>query len=223
MQFISSSSSKQGMLALRDRLKKELLLDKKVLWLIPGGSNIPITVEIMNDLQKDLSKVYLSHLTLALTDERYGKVGHSDSNWKQLIDHNLLVVGVDAVKVLRDESLELTVKIYHEVMKHEFDKADIVIGQFGIGTDGHIAGVLPYSEALKHNDMLVAGYSSEKFIRVTLTPTALTQIDVAYVFAFGPSKKDPLLKLRDSNVSLDEQPAQVLKKIEQVFVYSDVI
>jgi len=53
-----------------------------VLWLVPGGSNIPIAVEAMDMIRKEMSGLSLKYLTITLSDERYGSVGHKDSNWK---------------------------------------------------------------------------------------------------------------------------------------------
>src|SRR5258708_2139506 len=54
---------------------------KTVLWLISGGSNIKIATAVMAKLIGNESNLWVT-----LTDERYGKVGHPDSNWQQLLE-----------------------------------------------------------------------------------------------------------------------------------------
>jgi 6-phosphogluconolactonase/glucosamine-6-phosphate isomerase/deaminase len=89
-----------------------------------------------------------------------------------------------------------------------------------MGVDGHVAGILPNSPAVLENDELVAYYKASPFERITLSFKALRQLDVAYLIAFGEDKKTALVKLK-TNLSLNEQPAQILKSIKEAYVYSD--
>src|SRR5688572_20869077 len=67
---------------LAERLTAELQAGKSVLWLLCGGSNIPLSVAVMRQLPADK----LADLRCLLADERYGVPGHADSNWQQLAE-----------------------------------------------------------------------------------------------------------------------------------------
>ena len=59
---------------------------------------------------------------------------------------------------------------------------DTVIGLFGMGSDGHIAGVLPNTLGVLSTEV-VCGYISDKFTRVTLTLDTLKKIDASVITA----------------------------------------
>ena len=110
MKFIHAVDSSTGIHDLSDRLIAELKQDKKVLWLICGGSNIAPAVEIMKKIRANVSPDQLTNLTVSQTDERYGPVGHPDSNWKQMQDAGFDFEGIKTLPVLRGLLLEETVK-----------------------------------------------------------------------------------------------------------------
>jgi 6-phosphogluconolactonase/glucosamine-6-phosphate isomerase/deaminase len=218
MQYILSSSPDEGVDDLIDRLTHELAANKRVLWLISGGSNITLVVKIMTGLSSASS----SRLTIMLVDERYGKVGHQDSNWAQLLAAGLEPKQATVVPVLvADMDFEQTAARYQELVLEAFQEANSVIAQLGIGPDGHIAGILPNSIAAHEDVALAIGYDSQPFQRLTLTFPALCQITTAYVFAFGDTKQQALTSLENQDIPLDQQPAQILKQLPEVFIYSD--
>lgn len=219
MNFLRTSDWQAGIEHLTQKLHT-LLVDNKVLWLIPGGSNISASVAIMDRLDDSLT----SNLTTLLTDERYGLFGHPNSNATQLLTagfKNKLSTNI-TVLTPANLSLEETAKSYNQKAINAFKSNDIVIGQFGIGTDGHIAGILPHSPATTSTNF-VEGYNANEFIRLTLTFEALRQINIAYAFVFGDNKQIALDRLHDEEISTSDQPAQILKKIPEVYIFSDQI
>ena len=218
--FIHSAEPVQGIQKISETVVSHLATGKKVLWLVPGGSNISAAVSIMNAIRKETSPVELSTLTVSLTDERYGQVGHSDSNWKQLIDAGFNFNGIETIPVLVGSSFEDTIKQYGVNISKAMESSDITIGLFGMGADGHIAGVLPYTPGVASTDSAV-GYKTETFARITLTLNTLKRINEAFLFAFGESKRKAVNDLEQGSSSLDEQPAGVLKNIGNAWVYSD--
>ena len=194
----------------------------RVLWLVAGGSNIPIAVKVMAMIRDDVKPNRLKNLTVSQTDERYGSVGHADSNWQQLIVNQFDITGVRTLTVLRDLSLEQTELRWSEDIENALASSDVSIGQFGIGADGHIAGILPDSPALHENrkgKKSVVAYKACPFIRVTLTPAIIKRLNEAHVFAYGESKIKALKDLREKDLSLAEQPAQILKSVKDATIY----
>lgn len=202
------------------RLFDELQSDKQVLWLLSGGSNIQAAVRIMEAIPDDISQ----KLSLALIDERYGPVGHTDSNWQQLEAAGLDAKQAEIIPCLQPEmSHAATAETYQTRLSAAFEDADIVIGLLGMGADGHIAGILPRSVATKPCQDLVMFYDGPDYKRITLTFTALEKITALYVFAFGASKRAALRRLQAGEASYDEQPAQFLKQHPESYLYNDEV
>ncbi len=218
MQFIESNNDKEGIRALSKSVIDSLMDGKKVLWLIPGGSNIPITVEAMNIVRRQTKPSQLHNLSITLTDERYGPLNHPDSNWKQLIEAGLNISGIQAFPVLSGLSIDETVDQYCSRLEKLLSDSDLIIGQFGMGSDGHIAGILPHTKAVSETRLALA-YESTKFTRITVTFSVFRQIDAAFLFVSKASKLEAIQNLKKDSVSLTDQPAQILKEIPDVYVF----
>lgn len=215
---------------LTKRLTRELQPDqqddeagpaKNVVWLVSGGSNIALSLQVIRALPQE----HLDRLTIMLSDERYGKPGHADSNWQQLADTGFAATaeagGATFLAVLQpDMTLDDTCEHYGKVVCNVFDQADVIIAQLGIGGDGHIAGILPRSAAVDSQKQ-VAGYDSGTFQRITMTPPTLLRVTAAYVYAYGDTKHQALRKLESQDVSVGEQPAQILKQISESHLFTD--
>ena len=222
MKYILTAGWDDGIADLTVRLVRERAEGKKVIWLISGGSNIPATVQIMDNIPTK----HTDNLTIMLVDERYGKPGHSQSNWQQLLDAKIEQKHSTHLTILEDGLNEAgTVTKYNSLAKQAFKNNDLVIAQLGIGPDGHIAGLLPGSSSLKAKGALVAGFMSDEEppkYRLTMTFDSLRKIDAAYCFAFGKPKRVAIKNLQDK-LSLDEEPAQILKQIPEAYIYNDQI
>lgn len=218
MEYIQTTGWEDGVADLTRRLASELSEGKRVLWLVSGGSNIGASVAIMGKLTEELSK----NLTIGLIDERYGPVSHADSNWLQLMNAGFEPGSAKFIPVLQDGlDLEATAKAYNEELAKALAENDVVIAQLGVGSDGHIAGILPNSPAAIEQTALVIGYDGEQYQRITTTPAAFWHFDVAYAFAFGDNKHQAIASLQTKKIPIREQPAQVLKELPEAYIYSD--
>jgi 6-phosphogluconolactonase/glucosamine-6-phosphate isomerase/deaminase len=196
-------------------LKQHLSNGEKVLWLVPGGSAIAVAVQVGDQLQG----FNCSNLSVSLTDERYGEVDHSDSSWFQLEKAGFKLSGGHMYPVLLGEEVDETVKEYNETLENLINEANYVVGLFGIGPDGHTAGILPSSPAVVSMD-LAFGYQGGKYYRLTTTPKAISLIDEVVVYAVGKEKKETLEKLKEEH-SFIEQPAQALKQASKFIIFND--
>lgn len=199
--------------ALRSHLEK----GEKVLWLLPGGSAIAAAAEV----GQRLSGLDLSNLAVSLTDERYGEVGHADSNWRQLQEAGLDLPGARLFPVLTGLDGQATVARWQAELEELLTSCDYKLGFFGIGPDGHTAGVLPGSPAMT-TPGLVALYDGGAFQRITTTPAAISRLDEAVVLAMGEAKRKALEGLKTEK-PINEQPAQVLKRLNSCIIFNDVI
>ena len=218
MQFIRGEAS-EGAAALAEALKAALAEGKRVLWFFSGGSNIPLTVGIMGRLPAELTK----NLVIMPIDERFGPVGHADSNVQQLLDSGFDSKRATFVPILDGSDEQTTVRRFTNHLAMFLSKSNVIIGQLGMGADGHIAGILPHSPAADAHDPAVIYDGNDGRRRITPTFDVLRRLTSTYLFAFGSNKKPALEELHNSKMPLTEQPAQILKDMPNVYVYNDQI
>jgi 6-phosphogluconolactonase/glucosamine-6-phosphate isomerase/deaminase len=217
MKFIKQIDGLSEVLA--DALNNALQKYKRVIWLVPGGSNIKISVAAMKMIDKESSE----RLVLMQTDERFVDPKSDDCNWYQLDQAGFDTKRAETYPILTGNfDLAGTAEHYAKVVRKQFLAADYIFGQFGIGGDGHTAGIKPETLAAKSTE-LVIGYKAEDFQRVTLGFEAIKQINEAYVFAYGDDKKQALTKLADENLPLEQLPSGVLKQLKTLVVYNDQV
>ena len=124
------------------------------------------------------------------------------------------------IPTLTGDSRDITTKKFIEILEEEFKKADYKIGLFGIGADGHTAGILPNSVATESKD-LACGYDTELFSRITLTFRAIEKLDEVVAFAQGEEKWEVLDDLQKKDIDVKVQPAQILKKVPVLTIFTD--
>lgn len=222
MVFIRVKDADEGGKYLGLALQGALNKDLNVLWLVSGGSNTQTAREVRQSLPDNR----LKNLKIALVDERYGRLGHKDSNYAQLQRAGFDFTNVNFEPVLTSDnlSLEQTTNNYQDHIGRLFKASSIIIGQFGIGTDGHTAGVIPGSEATAVDERLVIGYRGPDFARITLSFKAIKMVDEAYVFAYGEDKRPTLSLLHDKDQPLTDQPAQIFRQsIPKSFIINNMI
>jgi 6-phosphogluconolactonase/glucosamine-6-phosphate isomerase/deaminase len=220
MQFILEGQN-EAVEAVGDRLCAELTDGKRVLWLVSGGSNVATEVEIMK-LVHERAADRLSMLAILPMDERYGELGHANSNTQALRE-----AGFDAGSavwldvLIRDLPLTETVAFYSDAAATALANAQVVIGQFGLGPDGHTAGILPNSPAATADTATVIGYEWQDYTRMTLSAEALKQVTAGYVLAYGDNKYKALHQLQKNTATFKKLPCKLLYEISEVYVYND--
>lgn len=203
---------------LADTIGAGLHAGKRVLWLLAGGSAIPVAVMAAQRLAA--SGVPLEQLIVTLTDERHGAVGHANSNWKQLQDAGFNLPGAELHPVVAGKDLAGTVAGFETFLDKELSAAQYRLGLFGIGPDGHTSGILPHSSAV-HETRLVHGYDGGEHQRITTTAAVIARLDEAVVYAVGEAKW-PVLERLETDVPVDDQPAQALKQVPKTTVFTDL-
>lgn len=205
-----------GMIAdfVASAINRELGYGKQVLWFVSGGSSIPVEVEISRKIESFLP----GQLVVTLTDERYGLIDHENSNWHKLKQLGFRVEGAKLVPFLVGQNISTTTLETRLKLQEELNNARFKIGVFGIGIDGHTAGILPRSEAVTSNE-LVCTYDTPLHDRITITPKTIAMLDEAIVYAMSEMKWPEIEKLNE-NLSIEEQPAQSLKKVPLLTIFT---
>ncbi len=201
-----------------DTLTRALHAGRQTLWLVPGGSSIAIAIEV----SKRLHSQNLQNLAVTLTDERYGQVGHADSNWLQLQDGGFDLPGATLLPILNGQDRAQTTEEFDKLLGKALEHADYAFGFFGIGPDGHTAGILPNSPAV-YSQHLAASYDAGNFERITVTPLAIARLDEAVTYAVGKPKWPVLEQLEKTSQEFTKQPAQALKTVPGLTIFNDAI
>jgi len=214
MRYVKTTSVKEIATYLAQTIQSHLDKEESVVWIVSGGSAVTVAVQAAKLLTKG------ANLTVTLADERYGAVGHSDSNWQALLNEGFEIAQAHPEPVLHNLPVGETAAKYEQLIEGLFQRSDYKIALLGIGPDGHTAGILPHSPATD-TERLVKYYEGDDYQRLTLTPKALLKLDEALVFVQGQAKW-PQLEQLDSNLPIATQPAQVLKYIPKVTIFNDL-
>ncbi len=201
--------------ALANKISGKLSLGKNVLFFATGGSGMDVCIKVSEILRNQPHE----NLTVTLTDERYGAIGHADSNWQQLMEKGFSLPDAKLIPVLTGDDASATANKFNQKLNGEFKKDSYKIGLFGIGADGHTAGILPHTGAVDSPDLAYT-YKTEKFERITITPKAILALDEAVVYAKGEEKWKTLEDLQASR-DIHDQPAQILKTVPLLTMFTD--
>jgi len=214
LQFIDHSTA---VTRLAKQLNNLLASHQNVLWFVSGGSCIELEVAIRDRLNFGSDTT----LNVALVDERYVTVEDANSNAKQLLDAGFKTEGVNFNAALQpDLTLVDTANRYETLVAKLFEQCDVSFGVFGMGADGHTAGLLPDCPLLKSNQELVGTYQGFDFERISLTPLAIGKLDHAALYAAGEAKW-PQLKQLNEMIDSVIMPVQLLKQFEPLEIYTD--
>lgn len=214
LKFYKISSAAQASDYLAADINRHLLKGA-VIWLLSGGSSIPVEAAASRKLSGNLS-----NLTVTLADERFGPLGHPDSNWLQLKKAGFKAAGAKLQPVLSGANFEDTISRYNRILNEALVSNGYKIGVLGVGPDNHIAGIKPRSPAAAAQSLAI-GYKWEDYARLTMTFAAIEKLDCAIVYMVGEAKRQAIENLKLNNTGLNEQPSQILKRVKRVIILND--
>ena len=216
MKLVTSENSEKIVTYLTEVLQDKLRSGKHVLWLVPGGSAIAVAAAVSKNLQNE----NLGNLTVSLTDERFGDLDHADENWPQLLAAGVSLPGAQMHRVLTGQPRDTTTAQFASFLYDALASNDFSIGLFGMGSDGHTAGIKPNTNAVV-DDTLAENFTGTDFERITMTTYAISQLSEAVLYAFGQDKFVQIDALLHKEIPLAEQPVQVLKLVPKSTLFSD--
>ncbi len=211
----------------------ERLSGNEVLFLIAGGSSLAVLDHVLDD---NIS----SQMTVAVTDERvsddldinnYAQL-QATSFWNKLVANDAYSIPTE---LLGRDSRELSDAFDAALKKWRADfPKGIVVGLYGIGEDGHTAGIIPgvYSKADFDSRYRGPRYVEEfegvgtgSFpFRVTTTLSFMRDVvDVGYFFAQGEKKAGALKATLSADGSVYETPARIMHDMKKAFVFTDIL
>lgn len=236
MKIVPNANTEAVISALAARVLARLNRNMPVLLLVSGGACEDAAIgafsAITGSFANERGRLKML-FTLGLVDERFGKAGHQDSNWRQLLEKGLDPARCNAMPMLVESTdgkadLDETVSRYDAflslaVSKHDEGKLYIAC-LLGLGEDGHIAGILPESPASQMGEddaRLVTGYRSALFPRVTVTPAFFHSVDYAAVWVSSHTTIPSLDRLSET-LPIDQHPAQLVKKVAETEIFAGI-
>lgn len=214
IRWASSQEAAAGFLS--DWSLSRLGLGMPLLFLLSGGSTAGIAVRVAAAIGADRAgpdpsgAPLAAPLTFALADERYGREDHPDSNWRRLreagFDPGPFPAFVPLAGCAGNEAGLEPVRarfagFLREAVERRAAGRLAILGLFGIGGDGHTAGILPRSPAAllsSRKAELAGAYRGADFPRVTVTPAFLSRVDFALAWAEGEGKRGALERIESA-------------------------
>ncbi|HEX9679443.1 MAG TPA: 6-phosphogluconolactonase [Candidatus Saccharimonadales bacterium] len=208
--------------AARDYLLEQLKAsDGNIVLLLSGGSSLNPVKEAFKLLDDET----VGRIQLLQVDERYVDLSSSDSNWRQIkraLGSKFKRLASSAGMLTRGEDAEDIAITYEMEIRELLAGADETIGVYGVGADGHIAGMLPTKQPEEFtrflDGRLVVDYQAHDFVRITTTGALVTKLNELIVFACGPQKTAAVERI-DQRLQPHEHPAQMLKDAARVKLF----
>jgi len=216
-------------------LSQELIALKnrgyKVLLLLSGGSALSVLTHISNNGLGE-------HLTIGMLDERYDP-SNQDSNFIQLTKTEFYRRAKKSgcsfidTSTKRGQTQKEMGNYFEKNLKtwKKINKRGIILATLGMGTDGHIAGIMPFPKNDKRFQWLfmgknwVAAYDATNKnlypLRVTTTITFLKIINSGFVYICGENKAAAFKKI-SSPGKISELPCRALKQSKKITIYTDI-
>ena len=233
MQWNLVENAMEGALFLGEEISREIkkIKSNSILFLVSGGSCLNVLPYISN---KNFEKV-----TVAVLDERFD-VTNEHNNFSQLRKNSwsesFLNKGGKFISsaVTENETQEdLAIRFQSDIENWISDnKNGKIMALFGMGADGHTAGVFPYPENINffqkmfNAEKLVVAYDAKEKnqfpLRITTTNALFGKLEIGFLYVCGEEKKKALDNFIKGEISSHELPVMFLRKIKRLKIVTDI-
>lgn len=209
-----------------------LHIDSPVLLLVGGGSALAALEHINPEYLEN-------NLTVTVTDERFTEdVEHNNFAMLQTTPFYNDLIQVDAfcinTQLFGDDTPELHRARFEKNIRDwqkEFPKGKI-IGLFGMGADGHVAGIIPgvygaeeFAQKFEGKDYVAvvdATGKNEQPLRVTTTFTFMKAVDYPLFLITGENKRAALVRALAEEGTLNETPVRIIHEMKKPEIFTDI-
>ena len=221
---------------LNQSLKEASENNQKTLLLLSGGSSLALLSGIDID---NLNQ----NITISPLDERYSK-DPKENNMTQITETDFYknatlkkCTFIDTKVKEGETQEELSLRFDNELKNWlSSNPQGLIITTMGIGSDGHISGIMPYPESPEKFKTMFDNQDNSSFViaydakeknpypkRVTTTMNFLRKIQTAIVYIVGESKLKALGDLKSEKGDLATTPARILKELDgNISVFTDL-
>ena len=196
---------------------------KPVLFLSSGGS-------VLGILDEANKKIFDRNVICGVLEERFSR--ETDVNnflqLKEKISGIAIRHWIDSVPRNTDTFGTLASRMEYEWRKwREANSGGKIIVTVGMGTDGHVAGIMPYSKADFDGPEWVRGYDAGSSIKYPLRITATfeffrNEVDNAIIYVAGVEKRSALERVLAEDGDLPETPARIFREMKNVKIFTDI-
>jgi len=205
--------------------------------LVSGGTQL----QQLDDTFIKLSKAGtdFTKLTVALVDERYGN--DTDSNFNRLTGlegaKKIKQLGAKFMPIVKKgDDIHKARRGYNSFLEKVFNSDSTTLAILGLGTDFHIAGILPHkvhdsyifyeTNVVSYNLDEISTSDNEYRNRITITFSAMAKFDEVWVYAVGKSKKSVIQefwKMLDNPdiANINQIPAHALALLPELTLFTD--
>jgi len=190
---------------------------------LAGGSTPKTLYELLGDENEPYrSQLCWEKIHFFWGDERHVPTDHPDSNYRMASEAMLSKVPLPARNIHRIKSevddahevaanYEQTLCEFFGLAVGEFPRFDLLL--LGMGPDGHIASIFPYSDVINEKRRLVIATRIEKFksYRITLTPPVLNNAAFVTFLVSGTTKAKALREVLEGDYYPTRFPAQLIR------------
>ncbi len=233
MEIIPFNSKEEAQAAAGERLNNLLLENAKkpVLLMLSAGS----AFEILDYVGE---KALGENLTVSVLDERFS-IEADVNNFLNLqkLDFYTLALNKNvnffgSLPRPGEKITDLAARFENNLKTWKKENpSGVIIASFGMGPDGHTAGIFPESDETKfaglmQNEPWVVGYNvgnKHKYSdRVTTTITFFKEINFGIGFICGQGKKTAFNALNTNALPINLLPALALKEIKNLEIFTDI-
>ncbi len=202
------------------------------LLMLAGGSSLDVVSLIDADLLTD-------QVTVTVTDDRYTD-DIEENNFSALqatpFYNSLIEAGAYCIdtQIFSGENHEEHAQRFAKNLKEwkmDFPHGKI-IALFGVGKDGHIAGIIPnvvsdveFDNKFNNADILatdVIAQGDTHTERTTVTFPFMKSIDFPLVYIVGAEKAEALALTVSKDGSLYKTPARILNEMKEPIIFTDI-
>jgi 6-phosphogluconolactonase len=192
---------------------------------IPGGNS----VKELFSLLKHETNLPWDRIQIFMVDERMVSITNPESNYRNA--HSSFISVLTEKEILPEENVHaFFLQEFKNQAKRNYDNEieqfggmyDIVI--LGVGADGHIASLFPNKDWGENEEytILVNDAPEPLTERISISKKMLLKAKSAFLFFIGDSKKEAFEKFNDKKIPVEDCPAKLVKKIENVYVFTDI-
>ena len=235
MQVTIYGTAAEGALALAQDMSRYVREQGTVpvLLLLSGGSALSV-VSLLSSWDD------MSTLTIAVLDERFDPTNR-ESNFANMAKTGWFAVATASgaahinTATLADDTMDTLAARFEQGLAawRTEHPSGVIVGLFGMGDDGHTAGIFPMPEDPQafadcfQGDHLVIGYRAPDNVtiplRITVTLTCMRSCACGFAYVCGRTKRAKWDELRCGASPPHIFPAGILRELPSVRIATDII
>lgn len=236
MEYIKTEDAESALRLAAESLNRDIAenSEKGILLMLSGGSSLKL-LPLINTGLLDL------RVTITVLDERFSN-DPKINNFAQISQTDFYRIAKDRgvnfidTRLINNESIEELARRFDDGLRNwrKSSAGGKIIATLGIGSDGHIAGIMSFPEDTRtfeelfmYDEHWIVGYDAGNKnpypLRITPTvPFLRDQIDFGIVYVVGEDKTDALKRILSEEGSLSETPARALREMKSAIIYTDI-